>query len=127
MRRFLRSSAMRLALGFFLAAPPPIFVYASVHAEPGQRLPDWVTASCCGPQDAHKLRADQVHQREGYWTVDGIKEKIIDKRVLPSGDGDFWAFYADTPAHREYSLEGQMGYDAPARQDVYCFFVPMNF
>ena len=67
MRRLLRSTAMAMALGFFLPAPGPgtIFVYKSAQAAPAdQAIPDWINASCCGPSDMHKLRIDQVHEHE---------------------------------------------------------------
>lgn len=133
MRRLLRSTALALALGFFLPAPGPVtgIVFdPSAYADPftGQ-IPDWIKSTCCGPQDAHKLRADQVHRRDNghgdeWWEVDGyygpqnpsssgVLAHIPDGEALPSQDGNYWIFYAD------YGPGGQSG--------VYCFFVPMEF
>jgi len=145
MRRLLRSSAMALVLGFFLPAPGPetIFVYATARAQgyegyapttpqllpDGTPIPDWIQSTCCGPRDAHKLRADQVHRRDNgrgdsWWEVDGYYgpqnsrnsgelAHIPDAEELSSQDGNYWIFYAD------YGLGGQ--------SRVYCFFVPMAF
>ena len=71
----------------------------------------------------------QVHQVEGGWTVDGYNPDmeakncgdaswacasvIPDRKVLPSQDGHFYAFYADHG-------NGTTG-------AMYCFFAPMSF
>jgi hypothetical protein len=80
----------------------------------GETVPSWVKASCCGPDDAHHLRPDQVHRiSDDYYKVDGYRYRIPAKDALPSQDGDYWIFYR----------EGLNG----AQSIVYCFFVPMNF
>jgi hypothetical protein len=77
-------------------------------------VPSWVKASCCGPDDAHHLRPDQVHRvSDDYYMVDGYRYRIPAKDALPSQDGDYWIFYRD----------GQGG----NQSIVYCFFVPMYF
>jgi len=77
-------------------------------------VPPWVKAACCGPDDVHHLRPDQVHRiSDDYYTVDGYRYRIPAKDALPSQDGDYWIFYRD----------GQGGNQSM----VYCFFVPMNF
>ena len=120
MRRLLRSTAIALALGFFLPAPGPetIFVYKTANAAPtlggDNGLPNWIQGSCCGPQDAHKLRVDQVHRvSDDYYRVDGYLHPIPAQQAQSSQDGDFWIFYRDDG-------EG-------IQSGVYCFFVPMAF
>ena len=118
MRRLLRSTAIALALAFFLPAPGPvtgIVFNPAAYADPvtGQ-IPDWIQSSCCGAQDAHKLRADQVHRvSDDYYQVDGYVGRIPVGQALPSQDGDYWIFYRQDPDG------GQSG--------VYCFFIPMAF
>jgi hypothetical protein len=81
----------------------------------GKQVPAWVKDACCGPDDVHHLRPEQVHRiSDDYYRVDGYP-KIIPARVaLPSQDGDYWIFYKDDGAGGAQSL-------------VYCFFVPMDF
>ncbi len=81
----------------------------------GKQVPAWVKEACCGPDDVHHLRPEQVHRiSDDYYRVDGYP-KIIPARVaLPSQDGDYWIFYKDDGAGGAQSL-------------VYCFFVPMDF
>ena len=77
-------------------------------------VPRWVKAACCGPDDAHHLRPDQVHRvSDDYYMVDGYRYRIPARDALPSQDGDYWIFYRD----------GEGG----NQSIVYCFFVPMNF
>ncbi len=81
----------------------------------GRFVPAWVKAACCGPDDVHHLRPDQVHRiSDDYYTVDGYPNRIPAREALPSQDGDYWIFYRD---------DGAGG----ARSRVYCFFVPMAF
>ena len=80
----------------------------------GDIVPGWVKSACCGPDDAHHLRPDQVHRvSDDYYMVDGYRYRIPARQALPSQDGDYWIFYRD---------EG-----AGAQSGVYCFFVPMGF
>ena len=79
----------------------------------GSKVPDWIKSACCGPADAHLLAADQVHHYDGYWLVDGYKDKIYDRQELPSQDGHYWVFYRNNSNGSQSS--------------VYCFFVPMEF
>lgn len=73
----------------------------------GEPVPAWVKSSCCGPDDAHLLRADRVHLRADGVHIDGINTVVPYERVLPSPDGRIWGFW--NPA---------VGVDAP----VYCLF-----
>ena len=97
----------------------------------GKPVPDWVKHQCCGPADVHHLRPDQVHQVEGGYLVDGFNpagygssggiagtsgwtySKVIPAgHILPSQDGDWWAFYRENG-------DGTTG-------PMYCFFGPMD-
>ena len=81
----------------------------------GRVVPAWVKAACCGPDDVHHLRPDQVHRiSDDYYMVDGYPNRIPARAAQPSQDGDYWIFYRD---------DGGGG----ARSIVYCFFVPMGF
>jgi hypothetical protein len=114
MTRWLKSSALALLFSSVLPfTAPDLFVYKSRAAE--SELPSWIVASCCGPQDAHRLRADQVYRNEnGTWHADGYPKEIPnDSRVRPSQDGHAWVFYNE---HR--ASDGKLS-------DAYCtFFVP---
>lgn len=125
MSRLLRTTALGLALGFFLPLPGAvtgIVFNPSAYADPftGQ-IPSWIKASCCGPQDAHHLQAEQVHDEGDYYTVDGYHGnggKIAHRLAVPSQDGDYWIFYGEgrTLSGGDVSQTG-----------VYCFFIPMAF
>jgi hypothetical protein len=78
----------------------------------GKPIPQWVKSSCCGPDEAHHLRPDQVHRiSDDTYAIDGERHLIVPaKDALPSQDGDYWIFYRAA----EYPI-------------VHCFFVPMAF
>ena len=78
----------------------------------GEAVPAWVKSECCGVADAHHLRPDQVHVTPSGYKVDGYREIIPEKRLLPSPDGDWWVFYRN-------SNDGNQG-------PVYCFFGPVQ-
>src|SRR5271165_5627159 len=80
----------------------------------GDLVPPWVKAACCGPDDAHHLRPEQVHRvSDDFYMVDGYRYRIPARQALPRQDGDYWIFYKDD------GLGGQ--------SSVYCFFIPMGF
>lgn len=80
----------------------------------GRVVPPWVKAACCGPEDVHHLRPDQVHRvSDDYYMVDGYNQRIPASSALPSQDGDYWIFYRDNASGTQ--------------SGVYCFFVPMDF
>jgi len=129
--RFMRSTALALALSFFLPAPGPvtgIVFNPAAYADPVTgAIPPWIKSSCCGPQDAHRLRPDQVHRDEqGNWLVDGYASPIPDKQALPSQDGDYWAFWRDVYVCSSVGVCTQPK-TAASQSPVYCFFVPMEF
>jgi Ni,Fe-hydrogenase I cytochrome b subunit len=81
----------------------------------GKTVPEWVKKSCCGAEDVHHLRPDQIHDLGDYYAVDGYRRPIYKKaaHILPSQDGDYWIFYDD---------------DKQGKQSmVYCFFLPLDF
>jgi hypothetical protein len=73
-------------------------------------VPEWVKASCCGPDDMHHLTARQVHAMADGWHVEGYRQVLAYGRELPSQDGNYWVFYKSDPD----------GSQTP----VYCFFAP---
>jgi hypothetical protein len=80
----------------------------------GTRVPDWVKRSCCGPEDVHHLTPEQVHKVDGGYRIDGWPYVIPDDHVLPSQDGDYWAFY-------DLHWRGAQG-----NPTMFCFFVPLS-
>ena len=82
------------------------------HWANGEPVPPWVKAICCGPEDVHHLRPEQVHAMADGWHVDGYPTPIPINKAMPSPDGDYWIFYKRFPTG-----------DA---SQVYCFFTPFN-
>jgi hypothetical protein len=115
----------------------------------GKAVPNWVKASCCGPDDVHHLRPDQVHKVSGdeakklrpnyakfvlsrldYYVVDGYFRPIYadGPNVIPSQDGDYWLFYDDGGKQWcDKRGEGASTCYIQPQSDVFCFFVPMVF
>ena len=77
-----------------------------------QPVPPWVKAVCCGPDDVHHLRPNQVQIRPDGWHVEGYPDPIPTDQALPAPDGDYWIFYKHFP-------DGQVS-------KVYCFFTPFS-
>ncbi len=80
----------------------------------GLPVPEWVSRSCCGPADAHRLTPDQVRRVENGYVIQGYPNIIYDAQVLPSEDGEYWAFYAVFK-----DSDGVQAFTS-----VYCFFAP---
>lgn len=78
----------------------------------GEPVPVWVKKACCGPDDVHHPRPDQVHLTASGWRVDGYPDLIPTGDALPSPDGEYWIFYRSFP-------NGQFSH-------VYCFFAPFQ-
>jgi hypothetical protein len=77
----------------------------------GEQVPAWVKAECCGPQDVHHLRPEQVRRNAaGDYVVDIYPDPIPARMALPSQDGDYWLFF-----YHDYGFYGV------------CFFVPTLF
>lgn len=70
-------------------------------------IPAWIKSSCCGPADAHLLNDSQIHMLSDGVHIDGIRTVVPYDKVLPSMDGQIWAFYPNNGVS-----------DPP----VYCFF-----
>ena len=78
---------------FALATTLATLAYAHDQWADGSAVPAWVKSSCCGPADAHLLApGDYSIDSEGFHIV-GIKMVFPFDRVLPSQDGQVWAFY----------------------------------
>ena len=123
--------------------------YAHDYWADGKAVPNWVKASCCGPDDVHHLRPDQVHKVSGdeakklrpnyakfvlsqldYYVVDGYFRPIFAEgsNVIPSQDGDYWLFYDDGGKQWcDKRGEGALTCYIQPQSDVFCFFVPMVF
>ena len=79
----------------------------------GEQVPAWVKVECCGPNDAHHLRPDQVRRNaDGDFVVDIYPDPIPARMALPSQDGDYWLFF-----YNDYGFYGS----------IRCFFVPALF
>ena len=109
MKSIVAAVCLTLAVGFGAAPALAHDLWAN-----GEVVPPWVKASCCGPDDAHHLRPEQVHRvSDDYYMVDGYRYRIPARDAPPSQDGDYWIFYRD----------GKGG----SQSIAYRFFVPMNF
>lgn len=85
----MRTAIAAATIAGLLAAP------ATAHQlwADGSAVPSWVKSSCCGPADAHILGPnDYSIDAEGFH-VKGIKMVVPLDKVLPSRDGQVWAFY----------------------------------
>ena len=145
MRRLLRSTAIILALGFFIPAPNPvtgIVFNPAAYADPYTgKIPDWIKSACCGPEDAHRLTMANVQEVDGveaqrlrpistpaagsnYYIIDGYGQPIYSQStsVNPGGvssqDQYVWAFYAEGR-----TLAG----GDTSQSAIYCLFLPENF
>jgi len=79
----------------------------------GGPVPRWVKSACCGPDDVHHLRAEQVSRNAaGDYVVDIYPRPIPARLALPSQDGDYWLFF-----HEDFGVFGR----------VRCFFAPTLF
>lgn len=123
MKRLLRSTALALALAFFLPLPGPVtgIVFdPAAYADPvtGQ-IPDWIKAACCGVADLHKLRADQVREREdGRWDVDGYPWPVSEPvtQIDISRDQNVYAFYCEPDTAGAACTKGQFS-------TMWCLFI----
>ena len=106
---------MRLgAVGIAIAATAP--ARGHDHWADGSQIPDWVKASCCGPADAHHLKADDVTLEADGYHIKGYPYVIPFADALPSTDGDYWIFYQSLYSSFE---SGATGVSHP-----FCFFAP---
>jgi hypothetical protein len=126
-RRFLRSTAIVIALGFVPLPPIDVHVYASPATLVGgaAAIPDWIKGYCCGPQDMHRLRGDQVHQDDaGLWHIDGypgpVPRENVNRDNQASQDASYYAFYCEPDTKGAACTAGKFS-------QVWCFFTPMAF
>lgn len=82
----------------------------------GSQIPVWVKSACCGKDEAHLLRPNQVHKVEGGYRIDGYPLLVPDTSALPSQDGNYWAFY---------QIYGFVD-NKPQVSNIRCFFVPLG-
>ena len=107
----LKRSAAAVAALVALGAP------ANAHTQwaNGEPVPSWVRAICCGPNDVHHLRPDQVSLRGDGYHIEGYPDAIPESNAQPSPDGEYWAFY------RAVSTDAGVSYS-----NIYCFFTPFQ-
>ena len=99
--------ALATALALFQTA------HAHDHWDNGEQVPARVKTVCCGPNDVHHLRPEQVRRNvAGDYVVDIYPFPVPARLALPSQDGDYWLFF-----YEDYGVYGR----------VRCFFVPTLF
>lgn len=59
----------------------------------GDSVPSWIKSACCGQADAHILGLDEYSIDATGFHVRGINMSFPLDKVLPSQDGNVWAFY----------------------------------
>ena len=77
----------------------------------GEEVPAWVKSVCCGKADAHHLKPSAVHIMTDGVHIDGLDVVIPISRILPSMDGQPWAFWNSS---------------AEPTPLIYCIFLPLN-
>ena len=98
-----------LILAAALSCASPAFAHS--FWSNGEEVPEWVRASCCGKADAHHLKPSAVHIMADGVHIDGLDVVIPIIRVLPSMDGQPWAFWNP---------------DLEPSPLIYCIFLPFN-
>ncbi len=76
----------------------------------GSPVPAWIKQYCCGPDDIHHYRGDQVRVTPEGFILPDYPDAVPFEKALPSMDGDYWAFFKVYPG-------GGM-------TSVICFFAP---
>ena len=116
-RRTVERLINSLIAGGVLAFAIALALFRTAHAHDrwynGEPVPAWVKTVCCGPNDVHHLRPEQVGRNAaGDYEVDIYPFPIPARMALPSQDGEYWLFF-----YKDYGLDGM----------VRCFFVPALF
>jgi hypothetical protein len=100
------------ALNAWLALSPTD-THAHEHWKNGEQVPAWVKTACCGPNDVHHLRPEQIRRNAaGDYVVDIYPWPIPARLALPSQDGDYWLFF-----YEDFGVYGR----------IRCFFAPALF
>ena len=116
-RRTVERRINSIIAGGVLALAIALSLFRTAHAhdrwDNGEPVPAWVKTVCCGPNDVHHLRPEQVRRNAaGDYEVDIYPFPIPARMALPSQDGEYWLFF-----YKDYGLDGM----------VRCFFVPTLF
>lgn len=82
----------------------------------GEPVPAWVAHRCCGINDVHHLKPEQVHRVDGGYLVDGHDGVIPLSQTDPSQDGDYWLFGVTVWTDNVQTIG-----------DVRCFFIPLSY
>ena len=83
------TTALNAWLAFSLAD-----VHAHEHWNNGEQVPAWVKTACCGPNDVHHLRPEQIRRNAaGDYAADIYPWPIPAHMALPSQDGEYWLFF----------------------------------
>lgn len=77
----------------------------------GGRVPPWIKSMCCGEADAHQLGPEDYTSEEDGYHIKGLDHIVPFKDVIPSQDGQWWAFWNEN-----------LGPGAT----IYCFFAPLG-
>jgi hypothetical protein len=94
-----------------LCALSPSRVVAHDFWPDGSIVQDWIKAQCCGINEAHRYRDDQVHPTGtgNYW-IEGVGLVTQKPSPTPINDGYWYLFF---PAGEPTMIR--------------CFFAPFNF
>jgi|SRR6185312_3652902 len=76
----------------------------------GSPVPDWVKQYCCGPNDIHHYRYDEVKITPSGFVLPDYPKEIPADKALKSEDGEYWAFFVT--------------YADGSKSEIYCFFSP---
>jgi hypothetical protein len=113
---FLRRTTTLLRLATALSAWLALSLtdaHAHEHWNNGEQVPAWVKTACCGPNDVHHLRPEQIRRNAaGDYVVDIYPWAIPAHMALPSQDGDYWLFF-----YEDFGVYGR----------IRCFFAPALF
>jgi hypothetical protein len=112
LRRVTTTLCLAIALNACFA-PSRTNAHAHEHWNNGEQVPAWVKTACCGPNDVHHLRPEQIRRNTaGDYVVDIYPWPIPAHIALPSQDGDYWLFF-----YEDFGVYGR----------VRCFFAPALF
>jgi hypothetical protein len=103
---------LAIALNAWLALSPTD-AHAHEQWRNGEQVPAWVKTACCGPNDVHHLRPEQIRRNAaGDYLVDIYPWPIPAGMASPSQDGEYWVFF-----YEDFGVYGR----------IRCFFAPALF